>query len=403
MMRTLAVFIAALTYALAAAPAGAAPVPAEIAQPALRYANACLARDLTVSWNLLSSESRAEMDAVAWEEAFRGARPARTPSANVVLSALATAEAAPDIRGLLLRGDEALVHIGETIRVTRQLVLEKEGEAWLIDLAASDELNARKAGEEFLEAARAQAAAAGRARVPAGSLAMLRALLAPQVEQYRLLEAEIDTDRARVTLVGDVPVNLVLRAVRLGPGWTVDLSRPLLATDPTDESPLEHAAAEADKSACQEQLRKLGRAFQMYLAASQDYFPDPDRWVEQIRPYSGRSEGLHCPADPEAGISYAFNRNLAGLRRTDLARPAQVPMVYESDLRGPNPAGVGERWPSPPRHPGGNLVLFADGSVRTVPMKPNFEAQTGEASSEERSARTPSRPLERPRPRPQAP
>jgi prepilin-type processing-associated H-X9-DG protein len=111
----------------------------------------------------------------------------------------------------------------------------------------------------------------------------------------------------------------------------------------------------------------------MYAAASDDLFPDPDRWLDQIRPYISPSLDLHCPADPYAGISYAMNRNLAGKRRREVANQNGTPLLVESILHTANPADTGESWAEPPRHPGGNLVLFVDGSVRLLRKKIAFD------------------------------
>jgi prepilin-type processing-associated H-X9-DG protein len=399
MKRSLTTLVAlALTLALPAVGLSADPLPAdqvadEIAGPAVRFANALLADDLSTSWKLLSTGSRQQIDAVEWDHAFRARPTVRKPSTNTLLKAFANSQEPPEVRGVLLRPGEALVEVGGTVRITQQLVLVREGNAWLVDIEASDELNARGAAQSFLEAVRAEAGmtAPPSVRTPPASLPILKALLAPEVKEYRLLDAEIDGDRASVTLAADIPVNLVLRTVRLGPGWMVDLSRPALATDPTDPAPLQHAAAKADEDACKEQFRQLSRALQMYLAASTDYFPDPDRWLDQIRPYLSDTEG-HCPADSQPGVSYAMNRNLAGMRRSEVAQPNRVPFLYESTLHTDNPADTGESWADPPRHPGGNLVLFVDGSVRSQPLRPSFQVRKAEPS-----ARTAPR---RPRPAP---
>jgi len=57
---------------------------------------------------------------------------------------------------------------------------------------------------------------------------------------------------------------------------------------------------------------------------------------------------------------------------TEVANPALVPMLYESTLRTANPAGSREGWPVPSRHPGGNLVAFVDGSIRSMTVAPSF-------------------------------
>jgi prepilin-type processing-associated H-X9-DG protein len=124
---------------------------------------------------------------------------------------------------------------------------------------------------------------------------------------------------------------------------------------------------------CQEQLQQLGRAMQMYTAASGGLLPDAAGWLDKLREFMPEAPSLHCPSDPKAGISYAYNANLEGKRQAEIASPATTPMVFASTLHGTNPADTGESWPDTVRHPDGNMVLFVDGTVRPVLRKPRFD------------------------------
>jgi hypothetical protein len=371
-------------------------VPPDLAEAALAYTSALVQGDLATSWNLLSSESRAEMDGAAWKMAFQRGPATRTPSGNALLRALAAADAPPSIGDVLVREEEALVEVSTTVQITQVIALVREGESWLVNLAATDQLNARAAVSVFLEAVAAEAGAGGgprAARVPRSSPPMLQALLAAKAEDYHVTEGDIDGDRARVTLVCDLPVSLVLRAKRLGPGWSVDFSRPVLATDPTEPDPLRAALAEMDKLTCMEQLRLLGRAFTMYAEASDDVLPQAHEWIYKLQPFLPAGLSLHCPADPVEGVSYAFNENLAGKRRREVADPSNTPLVYESTPRAESAAGTGKGWPDPALHPGGNLVLYLDGSVRATQAEPSFSVRTAQmrGPSSARTRPTPGR------------
>jgi len=388
-----------LGAALLAAAVPPESVPKDIATPALGYAHALVRGDLTSSWRLLSSPSRAATDAAKWEEAFRTSPPARTPSPNALLKALATADPPAAAGNVLVLGSEALVQVSGTVQIERTVVLVKEGNRWLVDLAATDEANSREAAQTFLEAVAADAGVSTPrpVRAPQTNLPMLRALLAPEAKDYRVSQAKMRGDRAYVTLVADLPVNLVLRTTRQGPGWQVDLSRPLVSTKPTSPDPLREAAGVAKQADCQEQLRRLAQAIQMYTSLSADMLPDPDHWVDQIRPYLGNPADLHCPADPTPGVSYAMNRNLAGKTRAEVGNPALTPLLYESTLHTVNPADTGETWPTPAVHADGNLVLYLDGSVRPSQQPPSFNLTTpAEAPAVSKPAVTPRRPTLRP-------
>lgn len=355
---------------------------AAIAETALAYCNALADSDLTTSWQLLSWRSRSEMTAVQWEESFRVQPRARTIPASALLQRLAGGETPAEVGELLVTPKEALAQVSGVVRITQEIVLVKEGDRWLVDLSASDELNARAAAEQYLEAVRADVRGASDARTPgrAGAdMSILQIMLAPEARDYYVLEAGIQGDRAHVTLACDLPVSAVVRAVRLGPGWIVELSpRAVVSIDPMSSDPLRAAMDSTYRTTCQEQLQKLSRAFDMYGAASDDRLPDPDRWVEMVRPFMPPDLSLHCPADPSPGISYAMNRNLAGKRRSQIARPSTTPLLFESTLHTDNPCDTGESWPAPAVHSDGSLVLYVDGSVRPMTRKPLFDVEEGE-------------------------
>ncbi len=348
--------------------------PKEVAAAALDFTQALVRGDIRTSWNLLSAASRAANDVAQWGESFPAGPASRPPAPNAILKALATADPPATAGKVLVLGSEALVEVKGSVEIGRTVVLVKEGNRWLVDLAASDEVNGREAAQTFLEAIAADAGASTPrpVRSPQTSLPMLRTLLAPEAKNYRVSQTEMNGDRAYVTVVADLPVNLVLRAKRQGPGWQVDLARPLVSTNPTSTDPLREAAGSIKQSDCQDQLRRLGQAIQMYSSLSEDLLPDPDRWVEQIRPYLSGPPALRCPADATEGVSYAMNRNLAGKRRSEIGNPAMTPLLYESSLHTANPADGGESWQTPPRHSEGNLVLYLDGSIRPSEQPPSF-------------------------------
>jgi prepilin-type processing-associated H-X9-DG protein len=355
-------------------------VPAEATQAALRFANGLAKGDLTAGWQLLSSGSKAQINAVQWEEAFRLRPSSRLPGANDLLRGLASAPEPPTVGDMVVDRGEALIEVGGTVRITHQLVLVKEAGTWLVDLPASDQINAREAAQVFLDAVgTASTGATPRTtRTPQASLPMLRAILVPDAKDYSILDASVTGDRATVTLACDLPVHVVLRAVRSGPGWMVDLSRSWVTTDPLSPDPLKDAQEANTQTACQEQLRQLGRALQMYAAASDDTLPDAAQWLDRIRPYLGESPGLHCPTDKTLGVSYAMNRNLSGKKRSQIGNQPTTPLLYESTLHTANPADRGESWPVPAFHAGGNNVLYLDGSVRAAQQKPSFAIIEGQ-------------------------
>jgi hypothetical protein len=290
---------------------------------------------------------------------------------------MATAEPAPKIGDVAVHGDEAFMEVSGVIPILQTIALVKDGGAWKVDLQATDRLGGRQAAGNFLDAIRAESETSRSRQGQEASLPLLRSLLATEANNYRVTDSNIQGDRAQVTVTSDVPVSLVLRATRIGPGWSVDLSRPLVPLDISAPDPLQQAVALSDRTGCEEQLQALVRAVQMYASSSDDMLPDPARWLDQVRPFIQGPVTLHCPMDSKPGTSYAMNRNLAGKKLHQIANPALTVMFYESTLHGDSPADLGQTWPKPGRHPEGNLVAYVDGSVRPVSIKPPFDVKEG--------------------------
>lgn len=379
---TLLVGVCGLVMATALVEAGeASAVPQPIASVAASYANALAISDVSAAWELLSSQSRAATTLAQWQEGFLRRPAMRKPPATSLLRAIAAGATPPKVGEVLVRPDEAFIEISGTVQVPQQIVLVKESQGWRVDLAETDRLNSRQAATNFLdilreEANRAAMRSPGQPSLDA-SYPLLRAMLAPDAANYQAVDAQVTGDRAEVTVAAEIPVNLVVRATRSGAGWAVDFARPLLPVDTAAAEPLKQAAEIADRMKCEEQLGQLARAIQMYAGSSEDMLPDPARWMEQIRPFLPQPSQTHCPSDPAAGVSYAMNHNMAGKRLHQVANPNTTPLLYESAQHGNTPAGTGEGWPAPLRHPEGNLVAFADGSVRPMTQPPSFQVLEG--------------------------
>jgi len=378
-----------LIFSLSIAMVGASQASAASASPqigsaedaAAAYANAMASGQKKAAYDLLSTSSRAAVPLAEWEQGLDQKRPAmRKPPANAIIRAMATSEPAPKISNVVVHAGEALVEVSGNVEITESLVLVKEAPGWMVDLQATDEANGRQAASDFLEALRAETELSRVRQVQEASMPLLRALLANEAKDYKVTNAKVEGNRAEVTVTAHIPVSLVLRATRTGPGWSVDLSRPTVPIDISSREPMKQAIAMADQSACEEQIQRLVRGIQMYANTSGGLLPDPDKWIQQIRPFLLQGTTFHCPNDPQPGVSYAMNRGLAGKRMNQIANPNLTVLIYESTLHGDNPADLGAGWPKPPRHAEGNLVAFADGSVRAVTMKPPFDVKEGPPS-----------------------
>jgi len=135
---TCALAIALVTTQLWSAPLSAESVPPEIAEAARTYANAMAAGDHKTAWDLLSSESRAQITAPEWESAFTRAPSVRKPPQSTLLKAMATAPTPPEVIEVLPRAHEALVHVGGSIQITQQIVFVREATGWRVDLGVKE-------------------------------------------------------------------------------------------------------------------------------------------------------------------------------------------------------------------------------------------------------------------------
>jgi len=355
---------------------GGAPQAAS-GEAAVAYANALALGNAHRGWELLSAASKQGMEETQWQRVVE-ARPAAMKAQPMsILRAIVMAPEAPVVSDVLTREGDSYMEVKSNVQITQRVVVVKEGTGWRVDLAASDKLNARDAGEIFLAAVRDDALGSQNraARAPASALPLLRAVFAPQAKDFKVVRVEGDQTRADVVVGAEVPVSLVVRASRSGAGWVVDFTRPLSTdVDMASPHPLQDAVEASVKSACQEQMRQLASAIQMYAASSDDMLPDPKRWLDQVSPFLPQPARLHCPSDPKSGISYAMNSNLAGKRRRDVGNQGQVPLLFESTLHVANASDAGQSWPTTAWHDGGPMVLYLDGQVKQAPTKPSFEA-----------------------------
>lgn len=216
---------------------------------------------------------------------------------------------------------------------------------------------------------------------------------APSYE-YRVTGA--DPADSRVVLVsaqprGDVQGALTLKIVTFadpaaGGAPRIDLVPSLDRTDPDASHKMRDAARAAVSVS---NLRQIALAILLYAQAHNDRLPDADHWVDEVLPIWLDPKATHAeqersalslfrdPTAPEGrNWTYAFNRNLSGLRLSSLKDPAHIVLVFESTTAVKNAADTGASLPRPGWHSGGSHYAFADGHVRLIPDKPTGDAPT---------------------------
>ncbi len=122
-------------------------------------------------------------------------------------------------------------------------------------------------------------------------------------------------------------------------------------------------------------LKQIALAVEMYAQDHHEQMPDADQWVDQVSPYLvGKavppSEREHTLAallrDPSAPQgekwSYAFNRNLSGVKLADIKNPAETVLLFESTTGVKNAADTGQSVPRGGRHNAGDYYAFAEGT-----------------------------------------
>lgn len=112
-------------------------------------------------------------------------------------------------------------------------------------------------------------------------------------------------------------------------------------------------------------LKRLVLAILEYVQAHSATMPDADKWVNEVMPYAKTGSVFRDPSAPAGEKwSYAFNRNLSGVKFAALASPATTVILFESTLGTKNASDTGESVPKPGRHNGGTDYAFSDGHVK---------------------------------------
>ena len=119
----------------------------------------------------------------------------------------------------------------------------------------------------------------------------------------------------------------------------------------------------SEKAICMTHVKTLAGALQMYLTDNDDAFPLATTWCESVMPYVRSEYTFVCPIAPRLQCGYAVPSGLAGIRSHMLQDPRRTVALFESN-QGWNAAGGPELLPKDPRHQGGDIYGFADGSTR---------------------------------------
>lgn len=182
----------------------------------------------------------------------------------------------------------------------------------------------------------------------------------------------------------DDPGVVLVRAYQVGTPWTSikDIKiatvpnpaggMPLLDFEKTTDrlSKLEMMPppqGDARQISSQSNMKQIALALEQYLQDHDEHYPDADKWVDEIMPYLRTETVFRDPsAPPGEKWSYAFNRNLSGVKEEQLDQPPTTILLFESAAGTKNASDTGESIPKPGRHHGHTDYALADGHVKSV-------------------------------------
>jgi hypothetical protein len=93
-----------------------------------------------------------------------------------------------------------------------------------------------------------------------------------------------------------------------------------------------------------------------------DHLPDAAKWSDALLPYVDNEKQVFISSVDPDGSSYAFNKNLSGMKLDDLQAVARTVVFFESDLGWNGAGGIDDAIALDD----GFLIGFADGHVERV-------------------------------------
>ena len=127
------------------------------------------------------------------------------------------------------------------------------------------------------------------------------------------------------------------------------------------------AREKARQTTCISNVKQLSLGAMMYIADHDEVFPLKANWADGLTPYIRKEDLFRCPNAPDDQTRcYAYNAALSGRSGPDVFSPPTTAMLFDTRLRGVNPAGGPDDVD--PRHRGGSVFGYADGHVRWLPQ-----------------------------------
>jgi prepilin-type processing-associated H-X9-DG protein len=122
---------------------------------------------------------------------------------------------------------------------------------------------------------------------------------------------------------------------------------------------------------CLSNAKQTTLAMAMYLADWDERMAKAANWRDAVLPYTKREEVFRCPNTPDQ-YGYAMVASMSGAdtSKIDPKLAAKTPILFESEILVPNPAGALSSQADPPRHNGKNAIGFLDGHAKMTAPGP---------------------------------
>lgn len=169
------------------------------------------------------------------------------------------------------------------------------------------------------------------------------------------------------TPLSDIKIIKIVTAPAAAEGGTahIDGMQTVMRADPKMAAQGHGSGPAAEQATSQSNLKQIALGILIYAQDHDQRLPDADKWVDEIMPYLKSEAIFRDPSAPaEQKYSYAFNRNLSGVRMSALAAPATTVLLFESTTGVKNATDAGTSVPHPGRHNRGTDYAFADGRVK---------------------------------------
>ena len=111
--------------------------------------------------------------------------------------------------------------------------------------------------------------------------------------------------------------------------------------------------------------REIARAMVAYVYDNDDALPPACQWTDKVKPYISkhyRFDPFVCPSAKQLKCGYAFYRPLGGRKVTTIAKPENVPMLFDSSKGQFNYADEGQSLAL--RHFRGANISFVVGHTK---------------------------------------